>query len=368
MSLDEGVSRLIGRIYDSAVIGAPAWREALDGVLARTGGRFAMVSVVDTQDNRLSKGEIHGPMDGRFMDGMKDYFAFQNRADPTLSYALANPRAGLVSLPMVAGGRDYAAHPFSRWLRDTLGSGGCLVRYTAPMDGLTFAVSINTPADQPVQTDEEQRLFLMLFEHMERAMRIAARPPDLASRTEALFLIDGAGRVCATSEAAAALLTQGDGIALKGGRLELTDAAADRRFGALLRGALAAVESGAVGGAMHVLRMSGAGDVGGRRFMRVSPLPRPPSPFEMFRPAAIVQVIDPVDTGIRDGAAELADLFGLTPAECQVAALLRLGLPDEAIAHRTGRRLSTVRSHVKAILAKTETRGKAELAHLLTLL
>ena len=364
MSLDEGVSRLIGHIYESAAIGSVPWHEALDGVLARTGGRFAFVSVVDTEDSRLSKGEVHGVDNARFMDGMRDYYAFQNRQDPTLGYALANPRAGFVSLPMVAGGRDYAAHPFSRWLRDALGSGGCTVRYTAPFDGLSFAVSINTPADRPFQTDTEQRLFLMLFEHMERAMRIATRRPDLTSRTDALFLINGSGRVCARSEAAERLLIGGEGIAVRDGRLHFAQAAANRQLGALLRSALEAVERGSIGGTMRLAQEPDRP----ARIVRVSPLPRPPSPFDMFRPAAIVQVIDSAGPAPGDGMAALADLFALTPAECRVAALLRLGLPDELIARRTDRRLSTVRSHVKAILAKTEMRSKAELAHLLTLL
>ncbi len=362
MSLDEGVSRLIGRIYDGAEIGTPAWRQALDGVLDRTGGRFALVSVVDTRDSRLSQGETYGVEDARFIDRMRDYVAFQHRSDPTLRYALANPGAGFVSLAMVAGGRDYAAHPYSRWMRDALGSGGCAVRYTQPVDGLAFAVSINTPVSRPVQSDAELRLFLLLFDHMERAMRIAARPPDLSSRGEPVFLLNGAGRVSALNEAAEALLALGDGIAIRGARLRLADPHDDRRLDVLLKSALGAVEHGGTGGAMRVARLSGKP----AWLLRVAPLPRPESPFAMFRPAAIVQVFDPA-ARIPGMEARLSGLFGLTPAECLVAAHLRRGLADEEIARRLNRSIATVRSHVKAILAKTELNGRAELAHLLTL-
>src|SRR5690606_1413311 len=191
--------------------------------------------------------------------------------------------------------------PFSRWLRDALGSGGCTVRYTAPFDGLSFAVSINTPADRPFQTDTEQRLFLMLFEHMERAMRIATRRPDLTSRTDALFLINGSGRVCARSEAAERLLIGGEGIAVRDGRLHFAQAAANRQLGALLRSALEAVERGSIGGTMRLAQEPDRP----ARIVRVSPLPRPPSPFDMFRPAAIVQVIDSAGPALGDRMAAL---------------------------------------------------------------
>jgi DNA-binding CsgD family transcriptional regulator len=61
-------------------------------------------------------------------------------------------------------------------------------------------------------------------------------------------------------------------------------------------------------------------------------------------------------------------MFGLTDAEARVADGLRLGKPDEDIASVLGVKVSTVRTHIKMILAKTETRTKAEAAHLLTLL
>jgi DNA-binding CsgD family transcriptional regulator len=42
------------------------------------------------------------------------------------------------------------------------------------------------------------------------------------------------------------------------------------------------------------------------------------------------------------------------------------GLSDATISERLGIGIGTVRSHQKQLLAKTETRSKAEVAHLLT--
>ena len=61
----------------------------------------------------------------------------------------------------------------------------------------------------------------------------------------------------------------------------------------------------------------------------------------------------------------LAGLFDLTPSEARVAQSLAAGIGTGAAASRLGLSRETVRSHVKAILAKTNTRGQAELAALL---
>ncbi|MBV8272818.1 MAG: helix-turn-helix transcriptional regulator [Cupriavidus sp.] len=64
--------------------------------------------------------------------------------------------------------------------------------------------------------------------------------------------------------------------------------------------------------------------------------------------------------------AVLRDLYGLTPAETRLAALLisGMGLPDATI--QLGIKRETGRSQLKAIFTKTSTSTQAQLAHLLT--
>ena len=62
------------------------------------------------------------------------------------------------------------------------------------------------------------------------------------------------------------------------------------------------------------------------------------------------------------------EMFGLTHMEARVATMTMRGLPDATIAAQLGIGIGTVRTHQKQLLAKTETRSKAEVAHLLTLL
>ena len=60
------------------------------------------------------------------------------------------------------------------------------------------------------------------------------------------------------------------------------------------------------------------------------------------------------------------EMFSLTRMEASVAALTMRGLSDDTIAAQLGIGVGTVRTHQKQLLAKTETRSKAEAAHLLT--
>jgi DNA-binding NarL/FixJ family response regulator len=71
-------------------------------------------------------------------------------------------------------------------------------------------------------------------------------------------------------------------------------------------------------------------------------------------------VSDPADQR-RPSEYLLGQLYGLTPAECDVAACLALGWTLEEIAARRGTALETVRRQNKLILAKTGARHRSEL-------
>jgi DNA-binding CsgD family transcriptional regulator len=72
---------------------------------------------------------------------------------------------------------------------------------------------------------------------------------------------------------------------------------------------------------------------------------------------------DPETSSPRAGV--LQEVFGLTPTEAKLAAALCRGacLSDVAIELAIG--LSTVRSHLKSVMLKTNTRRQAELVALL---
>jgi putative transposase len=64
----------------------------------------------------------------------------------------------------------------------------------------------------------------------------------------------------------------------------------------------------------------------------------------------------------------LKEALGLTETEARVAVYLTSGTGDNAIALAMGIAVSTVRTHVRSILAKAHVHSKSELAHLLTMI
>ena len=74
---------------------------------------------------------------------------------------------------------------------------------------------------------------------------------------------------------------------------------------------------------------------------------------------AAVYVIDPGSARLVNEN-HLRELFGLTPAEAAIAALLTQGCTAEEAAERTGVTMNTIRTHLKRTLEKTGCRRQAE--------
>ncbi len=80
---------------------------------------------------------------------------------------------------------------------------------------------------------------------------------------------------------------------------------------------------------------------------------------------AMLTLIDTRPPVARHEPSELRRVFGFTGAEARVADALVAGMGTDDIAEAFGIRRDTVRSHIKRLLAKTGTRGNAELQKLL---
>ena len=78
--------------------------------------------------------------------------------------------------------------------------------------------------------------------------------------------------------------------------------------------------------------------------------------------APLNHVIDPTDEWLETVRA----IFGLSPGEVRIAALVSQGMPVEAIAARLGLSSGTVRNHLKSIFAKTDVTRQVELSVLLS--
>lgn len=89
------------------------------------------------------------------------------------------------------------------------------------------------------------------------------------------------------------------------------------------------------------------------------------SAHDLFTGAGAIVLVTPVTCPPAPGADLLAALFDLTPAEARIARALVSGLTAEASAHAFGISIETVRSQIKAAMAKTGTGRQVDLVRLL---
>lgn len=230
---------------------------------------------------------------------------------------------------------------------------------------------------------EERRTMALLVPHVLQALRLARRleraESGLGSALDALqalncgvLLIDAHKRILFMNRRAERLCTRAYGLATDrqpGGAAVLRallgrdDAALQCAVEAALRILVSAtcdLPTGMVS-PVSVHRPGGDGvlvltalSLGGQTWEGDIPQAR-----------AVVFVEDPADKQPVRGALFEA-LFGLTPAECQVACALAAGEKPKGIAWHLSVSENTIRSHIKALYSKTGTRGIAALTAMLS--
>ena len=171
--------------------------------------------------------------------------------------------------------------------------------------------------------------------------------------------LDPRGRIVVANDFARAILREGDGLANQGGHLHAAFPEDDDALQAVLAGALPCFGGRGESGSMTLRR----GAVAPRLVLHANPVSDPDTGSRSARIAALVLVVDPAMRSRIDPAL-VGALFGLTPAESQIAVLLAQNRTIHDIAHTTGRGEGTVRWHVKQAFGKLGISRQVELVQL----
>lgn len=177
----------------------------------------------------------------------------------------------------------------------------------------------------------------------------------------AVVLVDAAGTVVGTNRAARELLAEADGLSLAGQALAVrgTEGADFRR---LVSGAVGGGRDGQCAGSLRLSRASGRPAL----HVWVTRVPTHQDPFSSHGAVAAVFVTDPAASDPLSHE-RLHSLYGLTPAESRLASLLADGKELRQAAEALEVSLHTVRTQLRSLFAKTDTRRQAELVRLLLL-
>jgi DNA-binding CsgD family transcriptional regulator len=233
------------------------------------------------------------------------------------------------------------------------------------------ALGIHRPLGSPNFDQRDKTLFAFFLPHLRRALqvreRLAAAGAAAGTAFDALersgmaaLVAAGNGQILYANREAERLLRAGEGIAAVGGRLASARRPTNDRLLALIHASAetAADKGAAPGGILAIER-----DERLPLTVLVAPFQPAKDGFGAPLPAAIVFIRDP--ERVSPVTLALQSLFGLTPAEAGIAALLSEGRPTEDIAGRCRIAPNTVRMHLKSIFAKTGTSRQAQLVALI---
>ena len=243
------------------------------------------------------------------------------------------------------------------------------VRLEGP-GGSRILWEINDPLDGDGWSSAQRDSIRRLLPHIRQTVRVQqtlARADALgATLTEMLdhtglgiVQLDARGRIVAANDRARDVLRTGDGLLDSDGFLFARAPQDDADLQALLSRALPALGAQGSGGSTIVRRSAALPPL----VLHVSPVRHREADIPAWRVAALVLVVDPANGAAIDPAV-VATVLDLTGMESRVAALLAQGMSVSQIATTTGRKESTIRSHVKSMFAKHGLSRQAELVRL----
>ena len=243
------------------------------------------------------------------------------------------------------------------------------VRLDGP-NGSRIVWVVNDPVDgdgwSSAQLDSIRRLlphirqFVRVRQALAGAGALGATLKDLLDTTGlGIVQLDGRGRIAAANDRARDVLRTGSGLFDEGGFLYARTPEDNANLQGLLTRALPPFGAQGAGGSTLVRRSAALPPL----VLHVNPVGRQETDLRVWPVAALVVVVDPASwIGIDAGV--VAAALGLTGMESRVAVLLAQGMSVREIAAATGRKESTIRSHVKHMFTKHRLSRQADLVRL----
>jgi DNA-binding CsgD family transcriptional regulator/PAS domain-containing protein len=299
------------------------------------------------------------------------YRAEHRYTDPFREAFMRNPRVGVIE------GVDLV--PREQWIKSDA------YRVIAAPFGIEhmtcMVLSISTRThdlislwrgpERPLLEQEYKELLTMLMPHLQNALKIRQTLGLAESRARnaeamldacptATVLLDGAGRVLHMNESAQRIALACDGFCIRGGHIIPTERSKRAEFGALVA-ACSAADLGHPGGALALGRTSK------QRPLQLLITPVRPAGKLPSQVRVLLLATDP-DRTVDFPDAVLRQIYGLTPAETEIANALLTGFSLEEIARLRKVAIATVRSQMKGLMAKTGTQRQGDLVRLLATL
>ena len=371
MSEGERFERILGSLHEAALDRArwPRASALIDEALGTHGSTLAFGDGGSQEDYRLYfmwtylRGQRHRELEHLWFE---TYYPVDERI-PRLRRLPFNRLFHVTDLYTEEEQKASASYNALRTLAHA--GDGIDVRMDGP-EGSRILWEINDPVDgegwSSAQLDTIRRLLPHVRQtvHVQQALALAdtlgATLKELLDATGlGVIQLDGRGRIVAANDRIRDLLKTGDGLFDRDGFLFARASRDNSALQALLNRALPPFGAQGTGGSTIVRRPSGLPPL----VLHANPVGRQETDYQVWPVAALVLVADPAG-GPRIDPAVAAAALNLTGMESRVAVLLTQGMSVREIAAATGRKESTIRSHVKHMFAKHGISRQADLVRL----
>ena len=364
------VLALVELVYEAAGDDG-LWTPFLEGLMSRTGDKAVALNL---QDLRRPGGEIVAQVG--FDPGYQERYAEH--------YGAVNPWFTRSRVPLTIGAVSPTAAVFpedqlvkTEFYSDYLAPQGLFRGLGLVVSGSDSSVAVLTlmrSRDLPDYGPPEERLMAHLAPHLQRAFLLRSRLSALREERRvtlealdelpsALLLLDANGLPVLANRAARRILRARDGLWLDRDGLRAATAIFTSRLRDLLRRTAFPLAGGTPeGDVLRLPRPSGAPPL----VVLATPLPPSSRPPGGAGAAVAVFLRDPANEPVAT-TERLERLHGLTAAEARLAVRLAAGEPLDEAADALGVTRETVRSQLKAIFGKTDTRRQGELLRKLAL-
>jgi PAS domain-containing protein len=355
--------RVISNIYDAALV-PDLWPAALQSIMDAVGAVGAGYGVSSKQTGRLE----WVSQTGALVDAESDFLRYYHELDPYRPMLEGAPSGTWMWVSQCMPAPELRR---TEWYNDYLRKigidDGLGVRlFESPSHTVIFGIGHGL--GRPPFAEADIAALRGLLPQLAKAARLHTKLHSLGWRSSValraldqlaagVIVTDREGRVIELNQAAERIVRRRDGLIMRNDRL---DACAAPDGEELARSIAAAAEPRSAP-AMGRLRI-------GRRNCRpayiltVAPLGAELAGNE--RPLAMILVADPDE--VSPSQRELAELFGLSPAESRVAAALMTGKKLSDIAATSGVRITTLRTQLSSILHKVGVDRQADLVRVLS--
>lgn len=362
-------------LYEAAML-PEQWPAALAMVTQVVQGRFTHLFLTDTASRQVTMSAL-GALSGEEPDpaGEAAYISYFSRLDPRVPAIARHPLGRAVSCTELVNANAVRRSEFFnefflphdvRWT--------ALANFDAGRGTVGTCGVLRRPRASSFTVDDVAR-FQTMLEHVVRATKLQKRLEQAtASGTLAvaawhrsstvMIVVNRTGKVLFANRAAEDLFEGGASLRVKGGKLGALSPGSEQLLLASIAAALPLGRSGRGGIAGAVRIQASTGGVG--LTLLVAPLPvRAVGGSHWNGPAALILAREPDRASLLPGR-HLIDWFGLSQAEASLTIDLLDGRRPEEIAAIRGVKISTVRSQISAILAKTGSARQSDLIRLLS--